>query len=364
MNTIIKICLLAVIVAFVAPSQSLAQGCVEGGSDEGVNVVGYVQPEWNYHFDGVDKNGDAIDNESSFYFRRARIGVVGSIPYDISYYVMAEFSPMLGGPYLLDAFVSYTRLGPYAKISMGQFKSPYSMELNTPCHALHTIFRSRVVSELATPFRDIGMMVSGGTADLPIFGLENENLISYQFAILNGTGMNEWDNNTNKDVVGRLVFAPVKYLKIGGSFRYGKQKPAKPDMDDDTRTRYGAELEIKVKDFLLQAEYLYGMDKGSSLVGGGCGGEPTVVLGDFEKSGYYVQAMYLTSIGLQPVLKYEWYDPDMDKNNNAAYTTTIGLNYFLNDWSRIQANYMINENKDITSNFYQSKFLIQVQAKF
>ena len=135
-------------------------------------------------------------------------------------------------------------------------------------------------------------------------------------------------------------------------------------MDDDTRTRYGAELEIKVKNFLLQAEYLYGMDKGSSLEGGGCGGEPTVVLGDFEKSGYYVQAMYLTSIGLQPVLKYEWYDPDMDKNNNATYTTTIGLNYFLNDWSRIQANYMINENKDITSNFYQSKFLIQVQAKF
>jgi hypothetical protein len=354
----------SMVIALLLPMMALSQGCVESTSDEGVQVVGYIQPEFNYEFNGQDNNGESIGDKSSFYFRRARLGVVGNIPYDISYYFMAEISPFLGGPALLDAFVSYTRLGPYAKISIGQFKSPYSMELNTPCHALHTIYRSKVVQELATPFRDIGLMVSGGTGDKPIFGLTNNNIVSYQFAVMNGTGMNEWDDNTKKDIVARLVLSPWKWIKLGGSFRTGKQKPAKEDMDDDERTRYGGELELKFKGLLVHAEYLYGMDKGSTLVGGGCGGDPTVVLGDFEKSGYYVMAMYDTPIRLQPVAKYEWYDPDMSKSGNAISTITLGLNYFINDWSRIQINYLINDNKDITEDFYESQFMVQVQAKF
>jgi len=366
MKTNIKIQVFSLVIGLLMllPVISFSQGCVEASSDDRVMVVGYIQPEWNYDFDGVNKSDESIDNKSSFYFRRARVGVLGNIPYDIGYYVMAEFSPFLGGPYLLDAFVSYNRFGPYAKFAIGQFKSPYTMELNTPCFALHTILRSRVVREMATPFRDIGFMVSGGTGDKPILGLTNKNVISYQFAIMNGTGMNEWDDNTKKDIVGRLVLSPWKWIKIGGSFRTGKQAPAKDDMPDDSRTRYGGELELKFKGFLLQAEYLYGEDKGSTLEGGGCGGDPTVVIGDFKKNGYYVMALYKTPINLEPVIKYEWYDPDMDKSGNTLSTWTLGLNYFLNDWTRIQANYLINSNADVKGDFYESQFQIQVQAKF
>jgi len=357
--------LLALIISLIfIPFQGYSQGCVEASSDEGVQVVGYIQPEFNFDFDGVNKNNEAIANKSSFLFRRARLGVVGSIPYDISYYVMAEFSPYIGGPYLLDAFVSYTRLGPYAKISIGQFKAPFGLELNTPCQALHPIHRSRVVDELASPFRDMGLMISGGTDEIQIFGLKNKNIISYQFAILNGTGMNRLDDNLKKDFAGRIVLAPVKYVKIGGSYRYGKHKPATPDLPEDEKSRYGGDIEVKIKDFLLQAEYIHGMDKGSSLEGGGCGGEPTIVIGDFEKQGYFVQAMYMTPIRLQPVVKYEWYDPDMNVNENAISTMTFGLNYFINDWTRIQANYMMNDNKRLSGDFYESQFSIQVQAKF
>ena len=87
-----------------------------------------------------------------------------------------------------------------------------------------------------------------------------------------------------------------------------------------------------------------------------------------------VQAMYMTPIGLEPVLKYEFYDPDGTDykfygvtQNYTQTTFTIGLNYFMNDWTRIQVNYLYNsEGKTGNSvNEYKNDILqIQVQAKF
>lgn len=341
-------------------THSFSQGCMEA-SDDGVTVIGFVQPQFNYHFNGVDNEGNSIDSKSTFLFNRARLGVTGTIPYDFSYYAMMEFSPTIGGPALLDVFVTYHGLGPWANFTIGQYKPPFGLELSTPCHKLHTINRSRVVSELASPFRDMGLMVWGNTGDKTPFGGEHTNQIQWWLAVMNGTGPNMQDNNMGKDIVARLVLSPWKWIRFGGSFKTGKQKPARPDLDEDVRTRYGGELELIFGDFLFQGEYIYGYDQGSTLEGGGCGQEPTLVLGDFKKSGFFTQAMYMTPVRLQPVLKYEYYSPNLDKSNNLVSTWTIGVNYFANDWSRIQINYMINDDQSPVE-YYQSKFEIQVQA--
>lgn len=109
--------LITLLVIFVAISANkiMAQGCVEVSSDDGPQLVGYIQPQFNAYFFGDKANGDPI-KPSTFLFKRARIGVVGSIPYDISYYFMAEFAPEAGGPQLLDAFVTYAPFGKYFKI--------------------------------------------------------------------------------------------------------------------------------------------------------------------------------------------------------------------------------------------------------
>jgi len=72
----------------------------EASSDEGVSVVGYIQAQYEYVFQ------DSTDDTSAFTFNRVRFGLVGSIPYDISYYSMFEFSPNKdGAPYLLDGLL-------------------------------------------------------------------------------------------------------------------------------------------------------------------------------------------------------------------------------------------------------------------
>ncbi len=345
-----KILILILSIVLLSPAAINAQGCMEATSDEGVSVVGYIQPQWTYN----EANGD-YDN--SFFFNRARIGVTGSIPYDFSYYVVAEFSPAIGGPYLLDAFITWSKFGPWANVTAGQFKVPFGLELSTPCQSLHTINRSLVVNELASPFRDIGLMIWGGTS----FGLRETNVLKWKLTFTNGPGMNKMDNNRFKDITARIIISPWDFMDIGGSYKYGK---VLNNDADDKLIRYGADISVEKWNFLVQAEYIGGTDDGFKLEGGGCGQDPTIVPfdGKTNKEGFFVMVLYDTPWNLQPVVKYENYDPDIHKYNTMKNSYTLGLNYFFNDWTRLQVNYVINDyiGIDLPNNL----FMLQLQAKF
>ena len=338
--------LIAIVLAcMIIPSRMYGQGCMDAGSEEGVSVVGFLQSQFEYQC-GED------EDEYSFTFNRARVGFIGNIPYDVSYYLFIEFSPFkTDAPYLLDGFITYARLAPYARLSIGQFKSPFSLELNTACAGLHTINRSQVVSQLASPGRDLGLMLSGGY----------EKRVSYSFALMNGTGSGVADDNKGKDTAGRVVISPVEWVRTGGSFRLGKAKPAVAGADEDERTRYGGELEVSYTDFLVQGEYIYGKDVGSYTTGGGCGDPLEIHEGTVERSGFFVQGMYMTPWNLQPVIKYESWDPNTDEEKDTEQIITFGLNYFLNDWTRVQINYLYCAEEVEVGN---DRVLVQVQAKF
>jgi len=346
------------------PASLFSQGCDDGGDAEGVQVKGYIQPQYNYNFNGTDADGNSL-NTNSFNFNRTRLGVVGNIPYDISYYFYLEISPFKGSnppvpAYILDAFVTYSRFS-NAKVSIGQFKAPISLEQNTPCHALTSIYRSDVVSQLAGPQRDIGLAVLGGN---------DTTLFRYSIAIMNGTGKGIWDDNVNKDIVGRLLVHPIKPLIIGGSFRYGKRNPTDLEQKQNNLLRLAGELTFKHKGFLLQGEYIYGQDKLFSAakvpIFGGCGGiigYDTKQAGTYSKGGYWVMASYKTSFNLEPVLKYDTYDPDFNVDEDWNSNVTVGLNYFLNDWTRLQLNY-IKKVEASSKEVVNDMIVFQIQAKF
>ena len=341
------------LIAFaLSTSASFSQGCMEpSGASTGPQVIGYVQVENSTSLLGKNSSGNDLTT-NSFSFRRARIGVTGLIPYNFSYYVMTELSPTFNGPYILDAFLTWKAAGQYLKISAGQFKSPFGLELSTPCQSLYTVDRSLVVNELASPFRDQGIMFSGGTDSLTLFGIERPNLFSYSLAFTNGTGMNVADNNKSKDVIGRIVFAPCNFFQVGGSYHHGRQKNPDPTVTKaDVLTRWGADLQIKMSlgqfGLTSQSEYIYGKDDGSKMVGGGCGTTPEIVQGSFERSGYYSQLLLQTPWKIEPVVKLQSYDPNLNLENTdhsefKKDTWIFGFNYYVNDWTRIQMNYFYN----------------------
>jgi phosphate-selective porin len=337
-----------IIISIWVPLLGYSQGCTDADPNEKLKVFGFIQPEYRTNFTSGD---------NTFIFNRARVGATGSIPYDFSYYVVAELSPSFtGNPYLLDAFISYNRFS-FAKAAIGQFKSPFSLELQTACHKLNTIHRSEVVVELAGPLRDMGFTVFGGT---------DTTLIKYQVGIMNGTGLNVVDDNGGKDFVGRVLFQPwkaKKLLAIGGSFRYGTAAPTTEGAKDDTHLRYGVEANFKYKKFTLQGEFIRGEDVGSYTEGGGCGGPGTVVEGSIERQGWYFTAMYMTDFRLQPVIKYEYFDSDLSATDQFKYITTIGVNYFFNDWTRLQANYLL-VNSQAGEDVFNNQLMLQMQVVF
>ncbi|MCO6480385.1 MAG: hypothetical protein J5I94_27335 [Phaeodactylibacter sp.] len=372
---------------FLLPQFILAQGCIEPTSDEGVQVIGFVQPQMEYNFLGEDLAGDNLD-ESSFYFNRARLGVTGAIPYDFSYYFLMEFSPTLNGsreskaPFLLDAFVSYNRFAPYAKVSIGQFKSPFGLEALTACHKLHTINRSDIVIQAQGLFRDQGIMISGGTGNLSLFGSKTENLIGYNFALMNGAGINTWDPDNMKDIVARLTVRPFEFITLGASYRTGERAPAEATIEkNDIRRRLGFDAEFKYKNFLVQGEFIKAEDIGSYTTGGGCSGDLEVHEGTLTRNGFFLQAAYMTPWNLQPIVRLEEYLVPLnndetqwngsifdglfgDTNDQAFTTVTYGFNYFFNEWTRLQVNYLYRAEKGSLSEVQNDALLVQMQVAF
>lgn len=310
-----------------------------------INVFGYLQPQYDYFFTEGDQ-------ENTFRFKRARVGVRGKVFEDFSYYFMLETSPFIGSTgdaYLMDAFVTY-EADNWARISLGSFKQPFSLDVSTPCNSLPTIERSIVADQLVAPQRDFG---------LAIFGGNKFNRLNYAVALMNGRGLGVKDDNVKKDVMGRASYKIFRSFTVGASFRYGYPIP---NNNEDDRTSYGGDFMFELGNFYLQGEYIY--DEGAYFAGagGGCGSTP-VALGE-ERDGAYLLAAYSVTQKFQPVFKYEFFDPDINIKDNLGYTErmTVGFNYFVNDNVRFQVNYLANIETVV--NVDNDALLTQVQVRF
>jgi phosphate-selective porin len=358
----ILITLSLISLTLVLSNNSYAQGCDAPSSDEGVQVFGYIQPELRSFF--------YEDPEVNFAFRRARIGVMGNIPYDFTYYVLLETSQFMNpegstGAFLLDAFVSYTRFE-YFKISLGQFKYRFGNELSQPCNGLYTINRSLSVDELTGGIgggnRDLGLMILGGN---------KSSLVQYYASVTNGYGVhNVTENNlvTAVALTGRAIIQPVEGLYLGGSYRWTKSPAADATVSvADTKARFGFDAEYNFKNFKLFGEYINGVDEGSFQEGGGCGGTPVTKQGVKDAVGYYGMLVYRWK-KFEPVYKFETYDTKIGDVGSDVTTDktdlwqTFGLNYYPNDWVRLQLNY-IYKTED-PSEIANDCLIVQMQVKF
>ncbi len=341
--------LIIITLLMIVGTMGYSQGCATP-SEEGVNVFGFLQPQYDFRM--------TEEMENTFRFNRMRMGVMGTIPYDFSYYALLEMSPFINSTekiFLIDAFVTYNRY-PNFRISAGSFKKPFGQELSMACSGLYTIERSKFVNEFTGPVnRDFGLMILGGS---------DTTRFEYQVALMNGTGLGVLDNNNFKDLYGRFLFRPVKFVTVGVNALYGKDPSLNESAEEeDSRMRLGADFRFNFKKLTLFSEYIYAEDIGSYTTGGGCDGAPIEVhQGSVERNGFYVMGAYNLSYNLQPVIKYEQYDQDMSMPGSNFQTITYGVNYFFNDWTRLQVNYLYRAEDPIEEK--NDCIQVQLQVKF
>jgi phosphate-selective porin len=245
--------------------------------------------------------------------RRARLQVSGNLADDISYKVQADF---VRSPALLDARVDFTHFQ-WARLTIGQFKIPFSQENLISSRDLLSIDRSIVVNTIvpgrdtASNGRDIGIQLEGS-----LVRRDGRPLFDYSVGLFNGAGTNKKDDNHRKDPAVRLVAHLTKDFWVGGDYYNGSTGAAQIDKE-----RAATEFAFVRKDWSLRGEYIWGRD------------------GNVHERGSYTQLAYRFRPQWEGLFKFEDFDPDVHKAKNEVRTYLMGLNWYLSNWVKFQMHY-------------------------
>lgn len=277
------------------------------------SISGFINTQYTYDDSGTN----------TFSIRRARLDVKGSASKYVEYRLQLEFT----SPKIVDAFIKL-KPSPYFNVQIGQFKVPFSLENPIAPLALEAIDNAQVISKLSG-FSDVsGVSAMGRDIGLSIYGgfgkQDGYNLVDYNIGVFNGNGVNTKDNNTNKDIAGRLEIHPIKAITLAGSFYNGRMNGASSD-DIVAKNRYAISLRYDDTKFLFRAEYLRG--KTNKL----------------QSEGYYGIVGYHINSKVCPVLRYDYYRNDINVENNRSTYYMAGIDYWPWKFMRVQVNYTIKD---------------------
>lgn len=159
-------------------------------------------------------------------------------------------------PYLADIYIKFLLPGRSEQVKMGKMKPPFGQERIDSDTKI--AFRERSLVTNFSPARDVGIALEGTWEALKG---------SYSLALMNGNidnGREDKDEDTAKDLYGRLIFFPtpmqegVKPLELGISFSAGDHRgnllhPELPEY----RTSYSQRIFSYRKDNDLYADGVY-----------------------------------------------------------------------------------------------------------
>jgi phosphate-selective porin OprO/OprP len=308
-----------------------------------ITIAGYNQ----VRYQALEETGK-IDG---FDIRRARLDVKGNISPYWSYRVQFDLA---GTPKLIDAYAEL-KLNDQFNFTIGQAKIPFSLENLTSSNKLELIDRSQAVEALVARGKDVGGNQNGRDIGIQLGGtilkVKDRPVLDYRLGVYNGSGINAADLNEKKDFASRLIVHPVVGLDISAALYNGSRfvpevktgtVVTSPSKNVD-RNRYGFDLNYDLKDLAVRGEYIHGTD---DLI---------------DREGYYFQAgYYFLQKKLQLIAKYDFYDTDKAKADNASTWYVFGANYNFNTNVRLQANYTVKqeEGTSIDNNFASIQFQI------
>lgn len=308
-----------------------------------ITVAGYSQ----VRYQALDEPGK-IDG---FDIRRARLDVKGTISPYWGYRVQFDLA---GSPKLIDAYAEL-KLNDYFNFTIGQAKIPFSLENLASSNKLELIDRSQAVEALVARGKDVGGNQNGRDIGVQLGGtiwkLKDRPVLDYRLGVYNGSGVNTADANEKKDFAARAIVHPVVGLDLGAALYNGSRYV--PEVKTGTvvtapaknvdRNRYGFDLSYDYKNLGIRGEYLHGTDELT------------------DREGYYIQGgYYFLEKKLQLLAKYDFYDANKSKADDASTWVVLGANFNFNANTRLQFNYTIKqeEGASIDNNYASLQFQI------
>lgn len=135
--------------------------------------------------------------ESDFRIRRARIYLEGTWQDTFGFLLVPLFTSFDNVVFLQYCYIE-TLYPKYARLRMGLFKEPFSLEALRSDLLIDFNERSLVIQNFAQ-IEDYGAMV---------FGTFWDDKVEYGVGLFNGRGRRLLENNSKKEYIGRIVYAP------------------------------------------------------------------------------------------------------------------------------------------------------------
>ena len=296
----------------------------------------------------VQFNTTSVEDEpsSEWLMRRARLGVRGWIAGWIRADLEGDFGR--GDVRLTDGYVTLG-FAPVFTLRVGQYKKPFNAHELVSSRELLVAERDGaprgtdgptpdgLVDDLGYSNRDIGIEWDGESGRL-----------GWAAGLWNGSGDNETEDDDGKQVAGRLSVEVVPGWTASGSWT-GKRISEPPDAAD--ATLYDA-FELA----LAGGEYGAPGWKALGQILAGDNWDPDLGGGD-EASflaaqgivGYHVP-LYTTAylIGVEPIVRFAWTDPDTDTDDDRARLATPGVNIYFHEHvkTQVQADFLSPDEGD------------------
>ena len=284
-------------------------------------LTGYLQPRL-----------ESIGDNASFFLRRARFAVEGSITPWASYRAQVEMRTIgaaatpATSPLTLSATDLWVRMTHQRwSGTVGQFRVPFSLESLLSSTILETTERSRIVNAAK---RDIGVQAEWRIPDR----------LTLQGAVVNGEGPNRAANPDNRMAYfARAVVTPLKGLDLGGAFE-GYNDSTSIDVQALYRTARGT----------ARAEYIRARNRAS----------------DVHTVGWYALAAYnVVPPRVQVVGRVQQFDPNDQVATDRSTGYLLGLQYFMRgDNFKLMADYEVFREQVVQ--LKNNRGIVQLQVRW
>jgi len=307
---------------------------VESG-DYKVQIGGRIQ----YDYNRSEKNGEV--DEDDFDARRARLFIKGNVSEDWAY----KINWNVDGEGFEDLYLRYSGWGKGAVVTIGKQHQAFTLSQLISSKDVGISERPAIVERYLIGRRE-GVQLHGDI-----------NKLHYAIGVFTEEGTDE-----DSGFAGRLAYAPIKSenntVHLGFSYK-----------DTEAQDGFGFEAAAVAGPFHIQAEYFDSEEVSDE--------------GEQDINGYYVQAGYVITGEKRPykngtfkkikpegkggaweiVVRYEDGDGgfgDIELGDTDASAYALGLNYYVNDYVRINASYQDGESNitDDDGNEFRMRFQV------
>ncbi len=294
---------------------------------------------------------------------------------------------------LTNAFMSYSFFPTNAgaeeakgTLTLGQQLIPFGLEAQADEEVRPVINSAQFSNQLnGISQRQIGLIYRGDSfVQVDYTNNYRQSLIEYAAGVVNGSGPNKSDNNGKKDAILRAVFTlPSEYnswfrqLRIGASYYYGYINLVNTTSNAVVRVGHSKVKGVDVSWTHLpySISYEYAQSNDDALTGAAASATsdtPTFVK---KSKGQYINFAYTWGeqflASEKSVAKYDDYWPksyqafvrfdSFDADTRAGivgdktFITTLGLNAFFAETTKLQLNYLRTRNDEPTAGYTSNR---------